>query len=659
MKEIKKNQQPGRISFWRSISFRIIIMVVILLLAATIVLVINNKRSVEENVDEYYSLSGKIVSEIAALVAEKYGNDYDAFVKSEVAEVLRRICREYEIRGVYIEIRLPDKNYSHDVLEITDTEIWNYGLTEGEDYPISEAEEKIFDGELESAIDKYTDNGKEYVSFMHGLYDNTGKCYAICGVDFLKSDVNEDIEEGSTRAIVFVVSIFAGLLLILIFILYNQIFSPVNKISRRMRGFVNGEEISEEKLEVRGSDEFAQMAKDFNTMNDEIHEYIRTMETVNAAANIQAGMIPEPEYETKDLKIDACMKPAKNVGGDFYDYIRMPEGRVCFVIADVSGKGISAALFMAQVITAIRYNTRQYDSPADLLKILNDDITLYNSAQMFVTVFIAVYDPAAGTLTCANAGHNPPYLIRDKLIPLDHEPDLLIGLFEAEEYHNVTVKVQPDDILFLYTDGVNEAVSKDGRFLGTAKMEEILLQAKEKFPETGEFTKTVLEEVEAFSEGAEQHDDITMMAVLLKKDEKSRSLVMEADLNAVRNVRDYILTNPLIPEKDRKKVYLAVEEVFVNVCKYAYNDRDQGMVRIDVSNDQNELEIRFTDSGIPYDPTADVQSVHEYDPDTMIGGLGKLLAFTIMDRTEYKYENEQNILILRKKLEKGENGNDN
>ena len=654
---MQEKKKTGGISFWKSISFRIMITVVILLLIVTLVLVFTNQATVKKNVDEYYALSGRIVSEIAALSAEKYGNDFDAFTKSEAAEVLQRICKDYEIEQVYIEVTTQDQMREQDVLEITENEIRHQNHKTSDmivAHSLTKEEESIFQGKVQTAISKYKYDGKEYISFLHGLYDADGNCYAVCGVDFLDSDLDADVREASNKAVFFIAGIFVALLLLLALFLHRQILSPVKKISSRMRGFVDGEELSGEKLEVRGSDEFAQMARDFNTMNDEIHEYIRTMETVNAAASIQAGMIPAPEYETDEVKIDACMKPAKNVGGDFYDYIVLPDGRISFVIADVSGKGISAALFMAQVITAIRYNIRQVDTPADLLRMLNNDITSRNTSQMFVTVFAAIYDPASGMLTWANAGHNPPYLIKDGLNVLDHEPDLLIGLFEDEDYHNVTEKIRPGDILFLYTDGVNEAVSKTGEFLGTLRMEEILKEAGEKAVEEGAFTKAVLKAVEAFAEGESQHDDITMMAIRFKEGWAGNTLTVPADIKEAGNVRDYIMNNPLIPEQMRKKIYLAAEEIFVNICRYAYNDTDRGDLRIDVYNSQSSIELRFTDSGIPYDPTVNVQSGQDYDPDTMTGGLGRLLAFTIMDWTEYRYRNKQNILILRKKLEKGD-----
>ncbi len=652
-----KEQKPGKITFWKTRSFRIILTVVILLSIVMLILLFMSRRIIEERVEDNYALSGRIVAEIAAISAENYGDDFRGFADSEGADLLMKLCHDYEIEEIYIEVKSPVQTHVQDVVEITEDSITKHELTgQNSDMPVpmSEEEKKIFQGDIDQTFDHFVQDKKVYITYLHGLYDDAGKCYAICGVDFLNSDVIQDVNSSAIKYLLIIGGIFLALILILLFFLYRQVLLPVKRISDRMRGFVNGEEISSEKLVVKGSDEFAQMARDFNTMNDEIHEYIRTMETVNAAANIQAGMLLAPRFETEELKINAFMRPAKNVGGDFYDFIKMPDGKICLVIADVSGKGISAALFMAQAITAIRHNTRQYENPADLLRVLNTDITPYNPEQMFVTVFVAIYDPASGTLTYTNAGHNPPYLIRDRLIPLDHEPDLIIGLFDDEEYHNVTIQIQPGDMLFLFTDGVNEAVSGTGQFLGAPGLEEILMDVKEKSSDPELFTEMVVKKVDSFAEGAEQHDDITMMTVLFKGMKKSDSLTVAADLKETGKVREFILHEPLIPESHRKKVYLVVEEIFVNICNYAYNNRDSGTVQIDIFADSEKLELKFTDSGIPYDPTADVQFEMEYDPDTMMGGLGKILAFKIMDQVEYKYEDNQNILMLRKKQEKGE-----
>lgn len=646
-------KNPQKIRFWKTISFRILIVVAALLAAAVIAMHFLSRSSIERQVNETYRIAGELIAELTALNAQQYKNDFTEFADSAYAEQLRILCREMLLQDVYIRTSTPPYLDSVEAVYISANRIEKRTRkTEGGVFvfEVTKEEERIYSGETDHSVTVYMFREKVYISYLHGIYDSAGHCIAICGADFLDSEIVRSRNELIWRESLILGLILLGLMAALILLLHFLVARPVSRISEGMRGLVENDTLRSEKLEVSGSDEISLMAADFNSMTDDIREYIRTVQSVDAAAHIQAGMLPKERYEDEQVSISACMKPARNVGGDFYDYFAMEDGRIFLVIADVSGKGISAALFMAGAVNAIRYNAKLFQTPAQILKAANNDIALRNPEQLFITVFLAVYDPFSGELTCANGGHNPPYLLRGgRLIPLDHEPDLLLGLFEDEPYENVKIPVQKGDILFLYTDGLNEAVSPEKRFLGTEGLEEILKETAEDAAGTESFTDAVLCRIEEFENGAEQHDDITMLAAKFSGSAKS-SLTLPADLKEIGSFRSFLMENPLIPGAERKKIYLAAEEIFVNICSYAYNGCEKGTVQLELERTADCLEMRFSDSGIPYDPLKDIDPEKEYDPDTMIGGLGKKLAFQIMDQQAYEYQDGRNVLTLRKKI---------
>ena len=307
--------------------------------------------------------------------------------------------------------------------------------------------------------------------------------------------------------------------------LHYRIAKPAKRLSRRMSGFITDREKGFEKIAVKGEDEFAEMARSFNHMAREIDTYIKDIDELtrekhkqeaelDIARKIQTGLLHPGEFHGRFVDINACMHPAKNVGGDLYDYYELDDGKVCIAIADVSGKGVTASLFMARAITLLSQYAESGYSPALALKKYNETLASQNPNRFFITTFLAVYDPATGELTYANAGHNYPYVISDALITLDGASGVAAGLFRKAEYQETTLKLKPGDTVFLFTDGVNEAVAKDGGFFGDERLEDAL---RDHCGKAGsDVLGDVLSRVERFTTGAEQSDDITILTMRIK-----------------------------------------------------------------------------------------------------------------------------------------------
>ena len=238
------------------------------------------------------------------------------------------------------------------------------------------------------------------------------------------------------------------------------------------------------------------------------------------AREIQLAILPRifppfPENEDQ-LDIAAQMTAAKDVGGDFYDFFRIDDDRIGFLIADVSGKGIPAAIFMAVSRTLIRATGIRGGSPAECMRYANELLTKESVDCMFVTVFYGIYNIQTGEIAYCNAGHNPPYFLKHdgsvETLPLSKDP--MVGAVEGITYHEEKVQLEKGDALYMFTDGVTEALNASLEEFGEQRLEQTLQQADGKSGQ--EVIDAVTGEVKAFVEEAEQSDDITMLVLKRK-----------------------------------------------------------------------------------------------------------------------------------------------
>ncbi len=356
----------------------------------------------------------------------------------------------------------------------------------------------------------------------HVLYDEP----IVIGAEISLNVISERVARRFMMTAIVTITLTLLIFIAFALVLYFKLSKPLSVISRRMTGFISDREKGIEKLEVKGNDELALMSYSFNKMTDEINSYINDIDALtrekhtqeaelNIAHNIQRGLLQPARMDGDTADIFAYMLPAKDVGGDLYDYSVLDDGRIFVTIADVSGKGVSAALFMARAITLLNQYAKLGYQPARILEEYNNTLAAQNPRRMFITTFVAFYDPADGTLTYANAGHNFPYILSDTLIPLDEGHGVAAGLFKGATYENACVKMKAGDTLFLYTDGVNEAENARGELYSTERLEEKLsscIKAK-----TVDAVTYILSDLKSFTAGAEQNDDITMLSMRLKK----------------------------------------------------------------------------------------------------------------------------------------------
>ena len=256
--------------------------------------------------------------------------------------------------------------------------------------------------------------------------------------------------------------------------------------------------------------------------SQEEHTQLESLKTdLAVAGEIQQAILPRifppfPENEHQ-LDIAASMNAAKDVGGDFYDFFRIDEDRIGFVIADVSGKGIPAAIFMAVSRTLIRATGIRGGKPSECLTYSNQLLAKESVDCMFVTVFYGIYTISTGEITYCNAGHNPPYILKPdssvEVLPMPQ--DFLVGAIDGLEYHDNHIKLEPGETLVMFTDGVNEAMNIDFKEFGDERFEESLKKCAGM--DCQQIIDTVKADVAAFVGEAEQSDDITLFTLKRKK----------------------------------------------------------------------------------------------------------------------------------------------
>jgi len=345
------------------------------------------------------------------------------------------------------------------------------------------------------------------------------------GVIFPQDELMKDVDR-LNRAQLLMGLLGLVLLVVMIVAVSRRITKPLRALAATTEKVAAGD-LDFEVPHVRGRDEIGMLAESFHTMRDSLKAYIRDLKETTAAKErleaelqiarqIQMAMLPQANYsggEDGAWEVSAALEPAKAVGGDLYDYFLLDEGRLCFLVGDVSDKGVPAALFMARTNTLIKTVSDKADPPDVILSKVNRELCRDNDACMFVTLFCGILDIASGRLDCASGGHDPPLHISPGRGShfLDLESGPALGLYEEAEYETSTVRLEPGDTLFLYTDGVTEAFDHHGK----AFSEERLLAAVSKHAgaRAVEITRTVLTAVQDFAAQAEQSDDITVFAL--------------------------------------------------------------------------------------------------------------------------------------------------
>lgn len=427
----------------------------------------------------------------------------------------------------------------------------------------------------------------------------------------------------------------------------------------------DAEEISQGRLDyrsaVKADNELGELAASFNAMAAKLQRYISDLTAVSAekerisvelslAAQIQAHMLPcvfPPFPDRSEFDIYATMTPAKEVGGDFYDFYMVDDDHLAIVMADVSGKGVPAALFMMISKTLIKSNVQMGLSPKEVLERVNDQLCENNQVEMFVTVWLGILQISTGRLVCANAGHEYPAIKRrnGKFELFKDKHGFVVGGMEHSRYREYELRLAPGEMLFVYTDGVTEAVNPANELFGTERMLAALNAAG--IEDAAALLKYVHGAVDAFAGDAPQFDDITMLCLRMCDTDTLTLDPSEPDaLERFAAFAEARVSAAAVPAAVAAKIGIVVDEIGSNIVRYSAAHR----ASLTCTAENGEVKLIFRDNGIAFDPLA------VPDPDTTlpadqreIGGLGICLVKKAADQLRYCREGEENVLTFVKK----------
>ena len=369
---------------------------------------------------------------------------------------------------------------------------------------------------------------------------------------------------------------------------------------------------------------------------------------LSAAAGLQVSALPDTAAELDGIRIRAFMRPETSVGGDFYDYFRVG-GDLVFLIADVSGNGMPAALFMMKAKNALRTAVAGGESLAVAVPEVNRLLCRDNKKGMFVTLWIARVNPHTGRGTYLNCGHLPP-LVRHAdgtVTHIENEPELVLGVFDEAELTAHELALSSGDTILLFTDGMTDAVSAAGEPFGDGRLARAAAAMPADSPDPCAF---LVGTVDLFAAGADQFDDMTCLSLRFPRltSPVEGTLRASADREGVTALLDGIndlLATVACPTDARREIDTALDEVCANVADYAYPD-SQGEILLSYSAGTNFLSLEVIDSGVPFDPTTVPAPDTEGEP--RIGGLGVYLARSLMTTLSYTRSEDQNHLRLLK-----------
>ena len=606
------------------------------------------------------------------------GGTSEDFIQSQ--KYLDTYCDKMNVSIVYV-IKVDTSDYRHftsvfnsvdNTVDNTEYTPWEIGFereTTNDEYA-SKYKQIYETGEPSEPVYRTKDLGDlhAHITTLVPVKSSSGEVVSLLCIQRPMSELNEGrrpylITVAISAVILSIISaIFAALLI------RKNFVTPIRKVINEAHRFAEenaqGEKLSGNKYTI---EEIADLAKSIDIMEEKMMNYIENLTAVMAekerigaelsvASTIQENSIPNifPAFpERKEFDIFASMTPAKEVGGDFYNFFLIDDDHLAIVIGDVSGKGIPAALFMMVTNILITDRTHMGGTPAEILTFVNKSICEHNRADMFVTLWLGILEISTGKVAACNAGHDDAMIYRKggEFEMLTSRHGIVVGAMSEAKYRDFEIQLNKGDKLFLYTDGVPEATDKNNKMFTIKNTLQALNKYKEKSPE--EILEGVKSSVNDFVGDAPQFDDLTVLCIELKETDDMNKLVIDATCDNLSQVIDFVdefLEKNDCPMKVQMQFDLSVEEIFTNIANYAYGD-ETGKAEICVSAQDGVASVEFKDSGVAYNP------LEKADPDItlsaeerQIGGLGIFLVKKNMDEVLYSYENGQNVLTLKKKI---------
>ena len=534
--------------------------------------------------------------------------------------------------------------------------------------------EKFHDPELKKIGEEMIAGHEDFVPINSKFHE--GKCWVYythltnnnwsLGFVFPEKELYADLYKLNQTLIIMTI-IGLALLLILIVIISNRITKPLHSLAMVAEGLGAGNFDIEIPFS-NASDEVGSLNKSFAQMQAALKKYIENLRLTTSAKekieselkiarDIQMGMIPRkfPAFpDRKEFDIYGFIEPAKEVGGDLYDFFFIDDEHLCFAIGDVAGKGMPAALFMAITTTILRAETQIAGlNISKVIELMNNYLCKDNENNLFVTLFLGILNTSTGEFEYANAGHNYPFVIKNNrgIVELNNTRCIPLGIKMNLCNKPCAFILEAGDMIFLYTDGISEAFNTENCEYSINRISEVLQNSAIQTPY--EMVNYVVNDVNRFTQGTEQSDDISVLAIQYlgkqcsEKTNESHQFVMKNSIENLSLILDEIsrlCDDWKVPSEACIKVKIVIEELIVNTILYGYGDILEHDIILKLFHEQNSISLEIIDDGKEFNPLANESAdITSELSERKIGGLGIHLVKNLTNSFSYLREDEKNI----------------
>lgn len=554
-------------------------------------------------------------------------------------------CFNQESIAIYtIDPQSGDRTYIIRVSEDGKSDLGLGYVEKGDPLP---GEMMVLAGEAKLESDRIAVGGFKIISITAPYLDDKGNILALIRMNYKIANLEKKTLGESMHEMIVVLIILVTGLLLLWLLVRRRIVKPINAISTDMKEFSRSSGQKPAHLNLPMKDEIGEIAGAYVKMTEDISFYINNIEVLTKiqletdiqleiARSIQHGLVPaEKTLDGEYFSARALTRPAKAVGGDFYDCFLLDENTLCMVMGDVSGKGVSAAIFMALVKTMISEKLKMGLDPAQTLNRVNEELCEQNPENLFVTVFVAVFNTFTGEMRYANAGHTYPILTGDP--PQIFKPDtgIALGLFDDASIKEGVLHLDVTDGIVLYTDGITEAVNPQKEFFGIDR----LVRTVQGAAGSDEMIAQISEEVHDFCNGEEPFDDMTVLVVFRKPIEEIWQ-DLPVSLSSFDIVKEAVFDLGGNNSKMRKAL-LACDEVLSNIVNYSGAKHILFLCR----REGDILQVSFKDDGIPFN-LMELETEDKEFERLAEGGMGVKIIRQIAMYMWYTYKDNQNQLTM-------------
>lgn len=567
----------------------------------------------------------------------------------------KQLCYVYELLVNETAMVVMDKDEFGVVESVSDKLAKTFNeedYSDGIEVPVAGKLSSIFTARLESAEPSL------------GLYFGQVKLPIILLINFEVKTFNSIVNRYVWIYLGTILSAFILVGALVVVTLRKMVINPITDLTKTTIENIdnistnNNADINLKRHEYKYKDEIGELNTSINYLYDEIIKHIKVVEEVSAkdqrtkseiniAAKIQEGLLPKEYLTGSNFDLFASMKPAKKVGGDFYDFYTLDDGRLAILIADVSGKGIPASLFMTFGKTIIKENIKRVKELDKLFFEVNNALCKNNDQNQFITAFMGILDTQTGRFNYVNAGHEKPFIKKNnEYVQLDVETNFILGGMEDFEYKAQEIYLEKTDSIFLFTDGVTDALNINEESYGHTRLLNILNVTKNLTKQSQ--IKAISKDISDFSSGVDPYDDITMLSLeYLKNGEMLR---VKNDDNSTAKLCDFVegyLNKKEIDFKTTSEILIIMDEIVSNIHNYSTSE----FISVEVEKIDNEIKLEFEDNGEEFDPTlksdADTSlSAQERD----IGGLGILITKKLSKLVKYERIINCNSLTVIKEI---------